>query len=110
EDIIQAELKKHEETSSRISVIHASEVISMGEHPTKALTQKPNSSISVGYQLLKNKQIDAFCSAGNTGAMLVGAMFSVKAVEGILRPSIASFVPKMDGSYGVILDVGANAE
>ncbi|MDX5347626.1 MAG: phosphate acyltransferase PlsX [Hymenobacteraceae bacterium] len=110
EEVIRKELDKHGYSSTRISVVNASEVIEMGEHPTKALTQKPNSSIAVGYHLLKNKQIDAFSSAGNTGAMLVGAMFSVKAVEGVLRPSIASFVPKLSGGYGVILDVGANAD
>lgn len=110
EDIVRAQLQKHGFSSSRITVIHASEVIEMGEHPTKALTHKPDSSIAVGYKLLKTKQADAFCSAGNTGAMLVGAMFSVKAVEGILRPSIVNFLPKLSGGFGVILDVGANAD
>jgi phosphate acyltransferase len=60
-------------------VVNATQVIEMGEHPTKALTQKPDSSIAVGYGLLKAQKAHAFCSAGNTGAMLVGAMFSVKA-------------------------------
>jgi phosphate acyltransferase len=90
--------------SSGIEIVHADEVVSMGEHPTKALTQKPNSSISVGFNLLKTGQVDAFCSAGNTGAMHVGAMFSIKAIEGVIRPSLASLVPKQDGTYGVILD------
>jgi glycerol-3-phosphate acyltransferase PlsX len=97
-------------TSANLQVVHAEEVIAMGEHPTKALTQKPNSSISVGFHLLKNGQLDAFCSAGNTGAMHVGAMFSVKAIEGVQRPTIVSFYPKENGSSGVILDVGANAD
>ena len=110
EDTIRELLKSENYTGSRISVVQASEVIEMGEHPTKALTQKPDSSIGVGYRLLKTKDVDAFCSAGNTGAMLVGAMFSVKAVEGVLRPAVAGFVPKTDGRLGVILDVGANAE
>ncbi len=110
EDVIRPLLNVHGYTGSGIEIYHASQVIEMGEHPTKALTQKPDSSIAVGFGLLKAKQIDAFCSAGNTGAMLVGAMFSVKAIEGILRPSIANFVPKLSGGFGVILDVGANAE
>lgn len=109
EEMVRACLQKFG-PASRISIVHASQVIEMGEHPTKALTQKPDSSIAVGYQLLKKQQVDAFCSAGNTGAMLVGAMFSVKAVEGVLRPGIVGFVPKLDGKTGVILDVGANAE
>ncbi len=110
EDAIRALLQEYGYTGSNISVMHASQVIEMGEHPTKALTQKPDSSIAVGYGLMKAQKVDAFCSAGNTGAMLVGAMFSVKAIEGILRPSIAGFVPKLSGGLGVILDVGANAD
>ncbi|MDQ3291779.1 MAG: phosphate acyltransferase PlsX [Bacteroidota bacterium] len=110
EEVVRECLKKHGATSSRVNIVPASQVIQMGEHPTKALTQKPDSSIAKGYQLLKSKQVDAFCSAGNTGAMLVGAMFSVKAVEGVLRPASAGFVPKLDGGTGIFLDVGANAE
>jgi glycerol-3-phosphate acyltransferase PlsX len=109
-DVIQSYLKKKDFSSSRLAIVHADEVISMGEHPTKALTQKPNSSISVGYYLLKTKEVDAFCSAGNTGAMMVGAMFSVKAVEGVIRPCIANLLPKLNGSTGIFLDVGANAD
>ncbi|PRY05377.1 phosphate:acyl-[acyl carrier protein] acyltransferase [Pontibacter ummariensis] len=110
EDVIHSLLKEYGYTGKNISVVNASQVIEMGEHPTKALTQKPDSSIAIGYGLLKAQKAVAFCSAGNTGAMLVGAMFSVKAIEGVLRPSIASFVPKLRGGFGVILDVGANAD
>jgi glycerol-3-phosphate acyltransferase PlsX len=90
--------------------VHCTEVISMGEHPTKAITQKPNSSISVGFQYLKEGKIDSFASAGNTGAMLVGAMFSVRAIEGVQRPAIATNVPKLKNGFGIMLDVGANAD
>ncbi len=90
--------------------VHTTEVIGMGEHPTKAIVQKPDSSISVGYQMLKEGQIDAFSSAGNTGAMLVGAMFSVKTIPGISRPAITTIVPKLKGGLGILLDVGANAD
>ena len=90
--------------------VHTTEVIGMGEHPTKAIVQKPNSSIAVGYNLLKEGQIQAFSSAGNTGAMLVGAMFSVKTIPGVSRPAITTIVPKLKGGLGVLLDVGANAD
>jgi phosphate acyltransferase len=90
--------------------IHASEVIGYNEHPTKALKEKPNSSISIGFHLLATGKIDAFISAGNTGAMLVGAMFSIKAIEGVLRPTIATVVPKLSGKTGLIADVGLNAD
>ena len=109
-DVIESHLKKRDFTSAGISIIHADEVIQMGEHPTKALSQKPNSSIGIGYHLLKNKEVDAFCSAGNTGAMMVGAMFSIKAIPGVLRPCIANVLPKTNGRTGIFLDVGANAE
>ncbi|WP_181308089.1 phosphate acyltransferase PlsX [Rufibacter sp. XAAS-G3-1] len=110
QDKIHSLLQKHGYTGSRVKVVHASQVIGMGEHPTKALTQKPDSSIAVGYGMLASKKVNAFCSAGNTGAMLVGAVFSVKQVEGILRPALASFVPKLSGGYGIMLDVGAIAD
>ncbi|WP_266205019.1 phosphate acyltransferase PlsX [Pontibacter kalidii] len=110
EDVVHSLLKEYGYTGNNIAVVNASQVIEMGEHPTKALTQKTDSSISVGYGLLKMQKADAFCSAGNTGAMLVGSMFSVKAIEGILRPPIANLVPKVSGGYGIMLDVGANAD
>jgi phosphate acyltransferase len=96
--------------TSRFEYVHTTENIEMGEHPTKAFSQKPNSTIAIGYKLLKEKQIDAFASAGNTGAMLVGAMFTVKAVPGVIRPCITSILPKQHGGFGIVLDVGTNAD
>lgn len=90
--------------------VHAPDQIGMNEHPTKAITQKPNSSIATGFQHLKEGKIDSFSSAGNTGAMLVGSMFSIKTIPGVLRPAIATIVPKLKGGSGVLLDVGANAD
>lgn len=90
--------------------VHTTEVIEMGEHPTKAISQKRNSSIAVGFGHLAAKQIDSFVSAGNTGAMLVGAMFSVKPIEGVIRPCITATIPRPDGSTGLLLDVGVNAD
>jgi glycerol-3-phosphate acyltransferase PlsX len=96
--------------ASLFDFIHADQVIEMGEHPTRALSQKPNSSLSIGFQMLKEGSIDAFASAGNSGAMLVGSMFSVKTIPGMNRPAICSYLPKENGGFGVILDVGANAD
>src|SRR5690606_25369306 len=93
-----------------IEIIHMTEVIGMGEHPTKAITQKPNSSIGIGFRMLKEGSLDSFSSAGNTGAMLVGAMFSVKTIPGVIRPAISTIVPKLKKGYGIMLDVGANAD
>ena len=90
--------------------VHTTEVIGMGEHPTKAVVQKPNSSISLGFKLLKDGEIQAFSSAGNTGAMLVGSMFSVKTIPGVSRPAMTTMIPKLNGGLGILLDVGANAD
>ncbi|MDN5202940.1 phosphate acyltransferase PlsX [Fulvivirgaceae bacterium BMA10] len=110
EDIITNLLSEKGVESDLIEIHNADEVIGMAEHPTKALSQKPNSSIAVGFGLLKSGYVQAFCSAGNTGAMHVGAMFTIKAIEGVIRPGIAGFVPKENGDFGVIIDVGANAD
>lgn len=86
------------------------EVIGMNEHPTRALKEKPNSSIAQGFRLLAAGDIDAFLSAGNTGAMLVGSLFSIQALEGVLRPTMGTVMPKLNGGTGLILDVGLNAD
>ncbi len=96
--------------SHKVQLIHAEEVIGYNEHPTKALKEKQQSSISIGFHLLATGKIDALISAGNTGAMLVGAMFSIKAIEGVSRPTIATIIPKINGSTGLLLDVGLNAD
>lgn len=90
--------------------VHATEVITMADHPTKALVQKPNSSITVGFAMLKKGEIQAFASAGNSGAMMVGSMYAIKPVSGVIRPCIPSLLPKPSGGQGVILDVGINAD
>jgi len=96
--------------SNRYHIIHASQVIEMHEHPTKALKEKKDSSIAKGFQLLAAGELDAFISAGNTGAMMVGALFSIKAIEGILRPTIGAYMPRENGSLGLLLDVGLNSD
>jgi len=96
--------------TSSVQIVHAPEVIGYNEHPTKALKEKQKSSIAIGFYLLATGKIDAFISAGNTGAMLVGAMFSIKAIEVVLRPTIATIIPKVNGGTGLLLDVGLNAD
>jgi glycerol-3-phosphate acyltransferase PlsX len=103
-------LKEKNVSEDAFEFIHTNQVIEMAEHPTKAFSQKPQSSIAVGFKMLKDGQIDAFCSAGNTGAMLVGSMFSVKSIPGVIRPCITTILPKLSGGYGIMLDVGTNAD
>lgn len=107
---IQPLLDQHGILASQVSIIHAPEVIGMHEHPTKALKEKQQSSINLGFHALASGKSDAFISAGNTGAMLVGALYSIKAMEGVLRPTISTIIPKEDGRTGLLLDVGLNAD
>ena len=82
-----------------IEMVFASDVIEMHEHPTRAFSQKPNSSIGVGFKLLKENQVQAFCSAGNTGAMMVGSLFTLRTVGNLQRPPIAGYFPLIDGTF-----------
>lgn len=101
---------EHQTSLENITIVHAEQVIGMHEHPTKALKEKQQSSIAIGFQLLASGKMDAFISAGNTGAMLVGALFSIKALDGVIRPTISSIIPKSEGGTGLLLDVGLNAD
>ena len=103
-------IQKQKLPSDRFTVVHSEQVIGMHEHPTKALKEKQKSSIALGFHLLASGKTDAFISAGNTGAMLVGALFSIKALEGVLRPTISTIIPKENGGTGLLLDVGLNAD
>lgn len=110
ETAIQALLAEHAVPAEHLRVIPAEQVIGMHEHPTKALKEKQKSSIAIGFHLLATGKMDAFISAGNTGAMLVGALFSIKALEGVIRPTISSIIPKENGATGLLVDVGLNAD
>lgn len=110
EDDIASILKEKEVVSDRISIVHAPDVITMDDHPTRAIPQKPNSSISVGFELLAQNKIDSFASTGNTGAMLVGSIYKVNSIPGIIRPCITSVLPVVGGKNSIILDVGSNAD
>jgi len=95
---------------TNLHFIDAPDTIEMGEHPSKAFTKKPKSSIAIGFKMLQENQIDAFCSTGNSGAMLVGSMLTVKTIPGVIRPCITSILPQEDGSVSILLDVGINAD
>lgn len=92
------------------TLVHAPQTIDMHEHPTKALKEKQQSSIAIGFHLLASGKVDAFISAGNTGAMMVGALYTIKAIEGVLRPTISTIIPKENGATGLLLDVGLNSD
>jgi len=109
-NLITEWLSRHDEKPENYRIVHAPDLISMYDHPTRAIPQKPNSSISVGFDLLAQKELDAFASTGNTGAMLVGSIYKVNTIPGIIRPCITSVLPSIDGTQSIILDVGANSD
>ncbi len=103
-------LSEYKIASENIKVVHATQVIEMHEHPTKALKEKQQSSIAIGFHLLATGKADAFISAGNTGAMMVGSLFSIKAIEGVQRPTIGAYLPKENGELSLLVDVGLNSD
>lgn len=109
-DLITDKLSAFDHDTDRIEVVHASEVIEMGDSPIKAFSSKPNSSINVGFDMLRKGQIDAFCSAGNSGAMMVGSMYAINTIPGVIRPACAAQIPNQSGGSNILLDVGTNPD
>ncbi|MCK4920823.1 MAG: phosphate acyltransferase [Bacteroidales bacterium] len=95
---------------SGMEIVETSESITMSDHPYKAFFSKKKSSIYKGFQQLRSGKIDAFCSAGNTGAMMIGATQIINVIPGIIRPSIAARIPNMSGRPLILLDVGLNPD
>ncbi|UBM58515.1 phosphate acyltransferase PlsX [Marinilongibacter aquaticus] len=110
ENEIDAILADKSFDKKKLEVKHASEVVGMHEHPAKSFSQKPDSSLAVGFNLLKAKEVNAFCSAGNTGAVMVHSLFVLKTYGNIQRPPIAGFFPLRNGGYSLMLDIGANVD
>ncbi|MDR1400899.1 MAG: phosphate acyltransferase PlsX [Endomicrobium sp.] len=101
--------KRYNLTSLNIEIVDAPEIISMNEHPVKAVRQKKKSSLCVCAQLVANRDADAFVSLGNSGAAMAAALFYLKRIEGVLRPAISTIFPTING-FCVIADVGANVD
>ncbi len=96
--------------ASNFDIVATTEVIEMCDHPAKAFQSKTDSSIAGGFGYLAKGLIDGFASAGSTGAMMVGSMYAVKPIEGVIRPTISSLIPTVAGSPALILDVGLNVD
>jgi glycerol-3-phosphate acyltransferase PlsX len=110
QDIILNLLEKEGVSPDNFDIIHTSEVIEMGDNPSKSFAKKTDSSIVKGFMALATGKIDGFASAGSTGAMMVGAMMVIKQVPGIIRPAIAGFIPVSDKKVNLLLDVGLNPD
>lgn len=100
-------LSKRDYDRSRINIHHTSEVITVEDVPTKAIKSKKDSSMVVGFKLLKEKQGDVFLSCGNSGALMAGALFIVGRLKGVDRPALGAIVPTKTGR-GLIIDAGLN--
>ncbi|MFR2034057.1 MAG: phosphate acyltransferase PlsX [Agathobacter sp.] len=108
-DSVQAELEKYTYPSEQIELIDAPEVIEMAEPPVIAIRRKRQSSIVVGMNMVKQKEADAFVSAGSSGAVLVGGQVIVGRIKGIQRPPLAPLIPTEKG-ISLLIDCGANVD
>ncbi len=110
EEAVQSELKKHDTTGLRLEVVHASEVIEMGESPATALRKKRDASIIVTAKCVRQGRAQGMVAAGSTGAAMASALLNIGRIDGIDRPAIAVVLPTTSGEPCVLIDAGANAE
>lgn len=103
-------LKKHNCPAENFDIVATTEVIEMGDHPAKAFASKKDSSMTVGFNYLKEGKIDGFASAGSTGAMMVGCQMVIKTIKGVIRPVISTLMPIVMNRRGLLLDVGLNVD
>ena len=107
---IEAELARFPDAPrDRLEIVHASEVIEMGEAPATAIRRKRDSSIVVGVNLLKAGEVDAFISAGSTGAVMAASLVILRTIAGVDRPPVGARIPTATGRC-LALDVGANVD
>jgi glycerol-3-phosphate acyltransferase PlsX len=108
--IIEKEIARHHFTNTEnLNIIHTSQMVDMSDSPTLAHKQKPDSSLMKGLQMHHDGQVDAFVSAGSTGAQMVGSLLILGRIEGVNRPALGSFLPT-EGGVVLLLDVGANVD
>lgn len=110
EELLKQELKPYSYDPSRLTVVNASEVITMEESPATAIRRKKDASIVVASRMVKEKKADAILSCGSTGAQMAAAIFILGRMEGIERPPIVASIPNMTGAYTLLIDVGANVD
>ena len=107
EDKVRAELEKNNGLNLSIEVCHAPEVIEMGEEPYHMIRKKKHSSLRVAFELVRQNEAQALMSAGNSGAVVYGALFVLKRIKNISRPGIATIMPSLKGKV-MVIDAGAN--
>lgn len=110
EEKIREEIKKRELSQSPFSIVAAPQVVTMKDPATAPLKEKKNSSIAVGLELIKEGKVEAFVSAGNTGAVMATSLVKLGKLRGVIRPCLAAIFPTFNGKEVVLLDVGANVD
>ncbi len=109
QETVKQELAKYTFPAEQIEVVHAEEVIETAEPPVNAIRKKKQSSIVIGMNMVKQKEADAFVSAGSSGAILVGGQVIVGRIKGIQRPPLAPLIPTEKG-VSLLIDCGANVD
>ncbi len=110
QEVIERELSGLAYDKDRLTIVHASQVVEMNEHPAMALRKKKDSSIMVATGLVKQGKADAVVSCGNTGAQMAAGVFVLGSIGDIERPAIAANIPLRTGKSTILLDVGANVD
>ncbi len=110
ESVIKENLKKYDVSKINYSIVNADEVVTMNDDATAAIKNKKNSSLYIGTELHKQGKVDAFLSAGNTGAMMSTSTVLLGRIKGVSRPTIGTFFPTINGTPTLILDAGANVD
>jgi phosphate acyltransferase len=109
QELVRPLLVQYNTANLTLPIVHAPEVIEMGEHPAAAVKAKKNSSMVIGINMVKRGEADAFVTMGNTGGALAASLFHLGRIEGIHRPALSAVYPTING-WCLILDVGANTE
>ncbi len=109
EKIIKNKIEKNRQDLHKINIVNADDIITNDDKPVQAIRKKKNASMAIGFELLKNGEVDALISAGNTGALLAGGLLKVGRIQGIDRPALAPIYPTKNG-ISLLIDAGANAD
>src|SRR5438067_5405590 len=109
EEVIRAELAKHDTNGLDLPIVHTDEVIEMDEHPANAVRRKKNASMTLALQLVRDGAALGAVSAGNSGAMMAASLFTLKRIPGVERPALGGVFPTRD-AVCLVIDIGANTD
>ena len=93
----------------RVELVHAPEILEMGDKPARNARRKADNSMAIGMDLIKEGKADAFVTAGNTGGAMANGLFRLGRIPGVKRPALTTVLPNRTG-YAIAVDIGANAD